>query len=302
MLFVDAARFAAPDGHRPGADWAALAAAVHTAVDVLDAPQAPLPVGAARLSPLDLLDEDVDLAPAHRVGPGAGAGPDGTELPASWEELALLLHEGAELSRTLAEFACEKVRSPGTFTLGELVKAGVLTLRAGRQPSDRTGPATDDGLVPLLTVRDVVRGGAPVERVPPASGLAVAEEGDVVVVGTARAFRAWVHSGPPLALGPQLYALRAAPGRLDAHFLAGCLRAPANGRRAGTHVSGAARIDVRRLRVPGLPLDEQELYAEVFRRLSALDGMLTRAGRLGGGLRDELTDLLAAGGRVGSAG
>jgi hypothetical protein len=55
-------------------------------------------------------------------------------------------------------------------------------------------------------------------------------------------------------------------------------------------------VDVRRLQVLQLPLDEQTVYAETFRHLSSLQELLTQAGSLGVGLIDDVRDRLAAGG------
>jgi hypothetical protein len=99
-----------------------------------------------------------------------------------------------------------------------------------------------------------------------------------------------------MALGPQLYALRVDQEKLDAHFLAGCLRAPANGRQAGTHASSSSRVDIRRLQVLQLPLEEQTAYAETFRRLTTFEALLAKADDLGKGLVSDVSDRLAAGG------
>nr|WTB30208.1 hypothetical protein OG781_12540 [Streptomyces sp. NBC_00830] len=45
-----------------------------------------------------------------------------------------------------------------------------------------------------------------------------------------------------------------------------------------------------------LPVEEQATYAETFRRLTAFEALLTRAGSLGKGLVDDVGDRLAAGG------
>ncbi|GHH70081.1 hypothetical protein GCM10017673_21390 [Streptosporangium violaceochromogenes] len=71
------------------------------------------------------------------------------------------------------------------------------------------------------------------------------------------------------------------PPLIDPWFLAGCLRAPANARRAGTHASSSSRIDIRRLQVLRPPLTEQRLYGEVSRRLSAFERSLREAGAVG---------------------
>ncbi|MER5596553.1 hypothetical protein [Streptomyces sp. NPDC002265] len=150
--------------------------------------------------------------------------------------------------------------------------------------------------MPLLTIADLLANGTASGLVDAASASAIAEKGDVVVAGVVRAFKAWVHDGPPTALGSQLYALRVDPAKLDAHFLAGCLRAPSNGRQAGTHASSSSRVDIRRLQVLQLPLEEQAAYAEVFRGPRTFETQLFDAGGMGRGLVSDVIDLLAAGG------
>lgn len=96
-------------------------------------------------------------------------------------------------------------------------------------------------------------------------------------------------------LGPQLYALRPDRELLDPWFLAGCLRAPANARQAGSHTSSSARIDVRKLRVLQLSLAEQRPYATAFRELLALEESLRSVAAVGEDLVRGLGDGLAAG-------
>ncbi|MFJ1970964.1 hypothetical protein ACIO93_20020 [Streptomyces sp. NPDC087903] len=71
------------------------------------------------------------------------------------------------------------------------------------------------------------------------------------------------------------------PEQLDAWFLAGSLRAPANARQAGTHTTSSSRIDVRRLQVRQVPLGEQRRYGEAFHELDSFEGVLRRAADLG---------------------
>jgi hypothetical protein len=182
-----------------------------------------------------------------------------------------------------------------TTSVGDLVKAGALSLRSGQQTLDGT-TAPGRASVPLLTVADLLADGTPSGRVTAGSAHVIVEEGDVVVAGVVRAYRAWVHEGPPTALGPQLYALRVDSTKLNAHFLAGCLRAPSNGRQAGTHASSSSRVDIRRLQVVHLPLREQEAYAEVFRGLRDFEARLGSAEGLGRRLVSDVSDLLAGGG------
>ncbi|WP_328899485.1 N-6 DNA methylase [Streptomyces sp. NBC_00441] len=292
-LLVDATRSARPVMREQGPDWAALTEFVRSAVAQLDGPADELPEGAVRVPLLDLLDDEVDVTPGRYTG--SGSEPSRVELTASWGEVAGSLDELRELVSRLSKLALTSSEPQTTATVGDLVKAGALTLGTGQQPADATdaGPGAH---LPLLTVADLLTDGVPTGRVDAGAPHTVVSEGDVIVAGVVRAFKAWVHQGEPVALGPQLYVLRVTPEKVDPHFLAGCLRAPMNGRQAGTHASSSSRVDVRRLLVLQLPLEEQAVYADAFRRLTAFDSLLSRTTGLGRGLVDDVRDRLAAGG------
>jgi SAM-dependent methyltransferase len=292
-LLVDATRFARPGSREPSPDWAALGSFVLTALATLDHPDQNPPEGAVRVPLLDLLDDEVDVTPGRYTA--STAEPSPKELLAKWDEFGSQLTALADHAQHLSVLDVEGGTQQTTATVGDLVKAGALTLRAGQQPPETVAP-TRGTAVPLLTIADLLHDGTPGGLMPTDSAHAVAEEGDVVVAGVIRAFKAWVHEGPPVALGPQLYALRVDPEKLDADFLAGCLRAPANGRQAGTHASSSSRVDIRRLQVLQLPLERQTVYAEMFRRLRAFEALVAKAGSSGQGLVSDLSDRLAAGG------
>ncbi|MBL3664727.1 N-6 DNA methylase [Streptomyces sp. M2CJ-2] len=292
-LLVDATRFARSGTRESGPHWDALHDFVLSAMATVDHPDAELPDGAVRVPLIDLLDDEVDVTPGRHTS--VGTEPSGLELKSAWKELSTALADLTGQAQHLTELGFDADRPQTTVTVGDLVKAGALSLRAGQQPSDGT-TTPRAGSVPLLTVSDLLTDGAPSGLVATESAHAVAEEGDVVVAGVVRAFKAWVHEGSPMALGPQLYALRVDPAKLDALFLAGCLRAPSNGRQAGTHASSSSRVDIRRLHVLQLPLEAQRAYAEVFGRLSSFEARLAEADRLGRGLVGDVTDRLAAGG------
>jgi SAM-dependent methyltransferase len=292
-LLVDATHFARPGTREPSPDWDGLRSHVFNALAALDQADREPPPGAVRVPLLDLLDDEVDVTPGRHIT--TTTEPSQKDLADKWDEFGSLLTDLADHTRHLTVLGLETGTPQTTATVGDLVKAGALTLRAGQQPPEPTAP--DDGAtVPLLSIADLLHDGTPSGVVPVDSAQAVAEEGDVVVAGVARAFKAWVHQGPPMALGPQLHLLRVNAEKLEAHFLAGCLRAPANGRQAGTHASSSSRIDIRRLQVLQLPLEKQTVYAEAFRRLGAFEELLTAAHGSGRGLVSDMSDRLAAGG------
>ncbi|MDT0426833.1 N-6 DNA methylase [Streptomyces salyersiae] len=296
-LLVDASAHTGPGGRGP--DWEAIESLALTSLDGLDDRASELPHGAVRVPLLDLLDDEVDVTPGRYVA----ARPEvrGKESADRWSELGDALASLRELSRSFASL--DTARSPAggpqsSTTVGDLAKAGALSLRPGAQPSESAEVFRDprEQSIPLLTVPDLLLGGVPSAWLAGGEHQTIAEEGDVVVAGVVRAFDAWVHEGPPVALGTQLFALRVDPDKLDAHFLAGCLRAPANGRHAGTHASTSSRVDVRRLAVLQLPLEEQTPYSETFRRITSFQRLLARSGSLGTSLARDLNDRLASGG------
>lgn len=296
-LFVDAAtRFGRSGTREPGPDWDALSVFALTALEALDHPDRELPEYAVRVSLLDLLDDEVDVTPGRYTA--AGTEPSGVELAASWKELRTHLTGLTGQVQYLSGLDFRTGTPQTTATVGDLLKAGALTLRSGQQPS-AAAASPGRATVPLLTVPDLLMDGTPHSLIPADADHVTVEKGDVVVAGVIRAFKAWVHEGAPMALGPQLYGLRVDPEKLDAHFLAGCLRAPANGRQAGTHASSSSRVDIRRLQVLQLPLEEQAPYAESFRRLRAFETLLAEIDSLGKGLASDVSDRLAVGGLTG---
>ncbi|MGY5135439.1 N-6 DNA methylase [Streptomyces nigrescens] len=253
------------------------------------------------LAAIDLLDDDVDLAPARHLPPPAAAGGP-AELARVRDRLTATLARTTELTPRPA--AGDTVPEPAAArwpltTVGELARSGALVLRAGG-----AGTASSElGDVPaVLTDHDVIGGGAPSGTLPeaPASGPAeepvLVREGDVVVpvLGGGAIARVVDEATAGAALGRNLTLLRPDPAALDPWFLAGFLRGTANTRQASSYASTATRLDVRRLQLPRLALAEQRHYGQRFRDLAAFEEALRLASRLGEqlvqGLHDGLTD------------
>ncbi|MFF0076697.1 N-6 DNA methylase [Streptomyces sp. NPDC005494] len=297
LLVVDTAEpeSAGTTSGRDRLDWPALRGAVLDAWTAFDVPGRREPVeerpGTSRAVPvIELLDDDVDLAPARHLPPQA-AGGGAAELARVRKRLDDTLKLTARLTPPPA-VPGEPARRPFT-TVGELARAGALRLR--------TGSGAPGGAARVLTEHDVLAGTAP-------SGTAAApttsteteplllEPGDVVVpvLGGGSVARVVDEATAGAALGRNLQLLRPDPAALDPWFLAGFLRATANNRQASSYASTATRLDARRLQVPRLPLAEQQRYGEQFRDLAAFEDALRTAGRLGGqlvqGMYDGLTE------------
>ncbi|WP_329197860.1 N-6 DNA methylase [Streptomyces sp. NBC_01435] len=281
---------AAPAGGRDRLDWQAVHRAVLDAWQSFEDPDRPdhaARPGAGRAVPvIELLDDDVDLAPARHLPPAAAGGP--AELIRVRERLT----ETLGLTGTLTPPAVTP-SGPAHWpltTVGELARAGALQLRTG-------GSGTGQG--PVLTEHDVLGSAAPSGSLPadgPPEEPVLVEPGDVVVpvLGGGSVARVIDDATAGAALGRNLQLLRPDPAALDPWFLAGFLRGTANNRQASSYASAATRLDARRLQLPRLPLAEQQRYGQRFRALAEFEGALRLAGRLGGqlvqGMYDGLTD------------
>ncbi|MFC0862886.1 N-6 DNA methylase [Sphaerimonospora cavernae] len=253
-----------------------------------------MPQGGRTVRIIDVLDDEVDVGPArHLSAPGdarrfplvrdrfrtaaaalADAVPD-LVLP----DLALPGLTGPSEASAQSPGgmrgpdAWDSSSSAATTTVAELVKARMVTVR---HSSLKALPEAH-GRVRVLTVDDLAMGGPPSGSTPSADGLVTIRPGDVV----ASAITARVADVEGVVLGPHLSVFRVDPAKLDPEFLAGLLRFAASGPGTGTSRVGASRVDVRRARVPRLPMARQRAYGRAFRQLLALeDGLreVTAAG------------------------
>lgn len=253
--------------------------------------------GISRTLPLiDLLDDDVDLAPARHLPPspvGEGAG--------GLDEIRARLTSTLQRTVELAPLGGER-GAPAHWPLtsvGELARAGALVMRAGGAGAVPAGGLPGGAPAPaVLTEHDVVAGNAPSGVLPEGDEEepVLTRLGDVVVpvLGRGAVARIVDRTTAGAALGRNVYLLRPEPEALDPWFLAGFLRGTANNRQASSFTTSSTRLDVRRLQVPRLPPAEQRRYGERFRTLAAFEEALRLAGTLGGqlvqGLYDGLTD------------
>lgn len=152
---------------------------------------------------------------------------------------------------------------------------------------------------PTATVADLLRGGAltllravPAGRVVPIGAEIEINAGDVILPELHRSYRARVAGAADdgRTLRRQHLLLRPDPQRLDPWFLAGFLSAEENVNAAATG-SSIVRVDVRRLRVPLMPLPEQQRYGRAFRQVQELRTAADAVSRLA----DETARALGAG-------
>ncbi|GGZ24045.1 type II restriction endonuclease subunit M [Streptomyces inusitatus] len=309
LLLVETAELAAAAGGRDRLDWPALQQTVLDAWRAFDT--GGTPTGDPNTRPgdrpgtrtghgpalavpvLELLDDDVDLAPARHVpSPDSAVGAD--ELLRVRERLTDTIRLAGELAPPPPAPA-QPAPWPAT-TVGELARTGALLIRAGTvhpAAGGHSGPGA------VLTEQDVLTGMAPSGALAEETDdeLVRVESGDAVVpvLGGGSVVRVIDEATAGAVLGRNLHLLRPDPAALDVWFLAGFLRGTANTRQASSYASSATRLDVRRLQLPRLSPSEQRRYGEHFRALAAFEDALRLAGRLGEQLVQGLYDGLADG-------
>ncbi|MFD8457076.1 N-6 DNA methylase [Streptomyces antimycoticus] len=258
----------------------------------------------------DLLNEAVDLTPARHV----------RTAPRQALRPALLARQASELYDQLREAATElaglsadgdwppadgRPRDWRTATVADLLRGGALGLLQTAPPGRRTRsggplsqPEPEPGGRPALTATDVFEGrpaSGTEADLPTGVALPLVQGSDVLLteilrVGRTAVARVVEPDETGCFLGPHLLLFRPDRRRLDPWFLAGFLAAEQNVKAAATG-SSLVRVDPRRLRVPLLPLAEQQRYGAAFRRLHELRTAARRADRAA----EDVTRLLGTG-------
>ncbi|MET8948571.1 N-6 DNA methylase [Streptomyces sp. NPDC004542] len=258
----------------------------------------------------DLLNEAVDLTPARHIRTASRQTLRPALLARQASELYDRLHQATQdLTGLSADGdwppAEDRPRDWRTATVADLLRGGALSFLHTAPPGRRTRsgqplpqPGPEPGGRPALTATDVMenRPASGTEAdLPTGVALPVIQEGDVLLTEMLRVGRSAVArvAEPGEAgcfLGPHLLLFRPDRRRLDPWFLAGFLAAEQNVNAAATGTS-IIRVDPRRLRVPLLPLAEQQRYGAAFRHLHELRSAARRAARAA----EDVTRLLGTG-------
>ncbi|MFF3914626.1 N-6 DNA methylase [Streptomyces sp. NPDC001852] len=258
----------------------------------------------------DLLTEAVDLTPARHIRTASRQALRPALLARQASELYGQLHQAArDLTGLSADAnwpaADDRPRDWRTATVADLLRGGALSLLrtapAGRRTRSGQPPLQPDpelGGQPALTASDVLKNrpaSGTEADLPTGVALHLIQENDVLLtemlrVGRTAVARVVEPAEAGCLLGPHLLLFRPDRRRLDPWFLAGFLAAEQNVNAAATGTS-IVRVDPRRLRVPLLPLAEQQRYGAAFRRLHELRTAARRADRAA----EDVTRLLSTG-------
>lgn len=296
VLLIDTSNHA-PE-RRGKVDWPAIRAAVlepwrqFTNTGSVD----PMPGRQRAIEAIELLDEDVDVTPSQHL-----------PVPRAEVDAAVIDAETAELARALRSLtegmpAVKPREGPqrAPTPIGELARVGAVTVRQATRRIELVDETEGDGPL-VLTARDVVSTGRPSHRLPAGvEPLDVVEliAGDVVTLAVPAADdnqAAIVISEDGWLLGPHLHLVRPDTARIDSQFLAGHLRARRAARASGSTASGIRRLDIRRVEVPVLDIEEQRRLGEQFARVRQFELELRAASDRGAALMRTLIDGVAEG-------
>jgi hypothetical protein len=228
-----------------------------------------LPSAAHAVRVIEVLDDEIDLSPAHYLVDDSSSESGYAELAGLWTRLL------GELGDALPDLdTATSGAAVSQTTVGELAKAGLISIQQAPMKMD-----SDAGARPVLTAHDVRHGSGPSGRGDPLPGAIDLEPGDVVVpVLRDGQVRVMQESGA--LLGPNLVVLRPDPERIDPEFLAGCIRS-ATHESPGRSPTISARFDVRRVGVPRLGIDEQQRRGAIFSSLAATEHRLSELEKIG---------------------
>ncbi|MFE6864491.1 N-6 DNA methylase [Nocardia sp. NPDC057668] len=301
MLFVDTTGLTVKVDGEDRIDWEAVSDAAVRSWRVFDGStpdDASVSGRTAVVRLVDVLDEEVDLTPARYVRSSLDAGTVADEVDASIRQLTTATTELNSVTAQLAGWSESAGRNWRFATIADLWKSGQLEwIRSDPPSSERPEPGDDR---PVLTAPDVATGN-------PASGTwATAssveqrfiESGDVLIPAVrsdrsgGRSARVADADDAGAIRGPHVHTLRADRARFDPWFLAGFLTGAEN--ISATRTS-TIRFDPSRLRIPVLPLDEQQRYGTLFRRLFQLRTAARRAGYAAEQVAELVTTGLTAG-------
>jgi len=208
---------------------------------------------------LELLDEGASLLPSRYLATRGQA--SAADIVQTTKRLAGIY---ATVGRGLPRFAAPTTASRHMrVTLAELERVGALTIRA-RDDTPRAGDVLlrTQGRPPVVATVEKVSDDA-IGRLVEVSGIAQVVEID--------------------------------GARLDPYFVALFLRSDVAALPVANTLGAVNRDDLRRCRIPRLPLIEQRRYGEAFRRLSELEQALAALSDLSAKVIDETIDALTTG-------
>jgi hypothetical protein len=248
---------------------------------------------------IEVLDDQVDLTPQRHLPQAGNLAANPAQIIAKIDEFDQLLDHMRALLPSVRGVQEAPLRNAPQADFADLIRSGSISI--ARAPSrSRSTSATIDAAV--LTAADILSGG-------PATGSAARADdepgprvhpGDILIPAIGRKISARVATPKQVGaeLGPGAQLIRVDPTRFDPWFVAGVISRTDNMRiagRASSTANGALRIDLKRLTIPVVPLDQQQVYGQAFRQLAEFRTTLDKAAATGATLARDIGDGLTAG-------
>ncbi|WP_436536017.1 N-6 DNA methylase [Actinoplanes sp. HUAS TT8] len=251
---------------------------------------------------IQVLDGQVDLTPWRYLPQADQQVVDPTRTLEKVREFEDLLQQArASLPAVQTAETTISVRARHA-SMTDLIRTGRIVVHQRAGSRSRTDAPQPSGST-VLTADDVLSGGPARGVVDDSSSGEPAPQvraGDILVPVTGHELIARVATVEQVGaeLGPGLQLVRVDVTQFDPWFVAGVLSRTQNLRvagRASSSSSSMRRIDVRRLAIPVLPLEQQRAYGQASRRLAEFQARLREAAEIGETLAREISDGLLAG-------
>jgi len=294
-------------GQQADATWSAVRALVNRVWTAFSAdPSRTRDLGeeALAVSVVDLLDDEVDLAPRRHLLAARPARVTPDELADRHAGLASMITRLSQLLPDLPGPGTEQLEPVREVSLDELAETGAIFIR---RPAPRDQADSPEHALPrvsgrVLTAADLARAVPPsevAEVIPDDVRNPAIHEGDVLVPLSGRRLTARVAAGKDVGayLSSSVFLIRTDPATVDPWYLAGLLSSSGGGNQATRMASTLGehmRFDPRRVRIPLPPVSVQCEYGEAFRRLWEFAKTLRAAHDLGIDFVRDMIDVTAA--------
>nr|WP_205860938.1 N-6 DNA methylase [Planosporangium flavigriseum] len=251
------------------------------------------------ISAIDVLNDQVDLTPQRYLPQAGTLAADPAQTIVRISDFDRLIDEVRRGLPRVQKGTTAALSTAPQASLADLIRAGSMSVQrtvsrthANRAMASGAVPASSDlpsGSVTGTTTR--AGDDDPVPRV---------RANDILIPVMGREIVARVATPEQIGteLEPNVQLVRVDPVRFDPWFVAGVLSYSDNLRVAGrtsSSTNGTLRIDIKRLTIPVLPLDQQQTYGQAFRRLAEFRAGLDEATAMGTALAREIRDGLTAG-------
>lgn len=249
---------------------------------------------------IEVLDDQVDLTPQRYLPQASELTADPAQIIARISDFDQLLNHIRHALPAVRQAQTAPLHAAPQADVADLIRSGSISVQ---RATSRTRATSATTTATTLTATDVLSGGPATGSTARATSDALGPQvrtNDILIPTIGHKISARVATPEQVGaeLGPGLQLIRVDTTRFDPWFVAGVISHTDNLRIAGrgsSTANSALRIDIKRLAIPVLPLDQQQAYGRAFCRLVEFGTALDRAAATGAALAREISDGLTAG-------